>query len=133
MLFETDKDRLAQDRAQWILEFTGYDIDQTPTESPYDFIAFRDGKPRALIEFKERDRLWDPLKVDASKIRKLCAAAHRCRLKPIFLICVGGRYLWTVVHTNYPTEMFTRKRNAEARGETADEVFCIPASDFKQL
>ena len=134
MIFETDKDRYNEKAAQRRLERYGYEVIKTGTLCPWDLTLSLGGEPHAIVEFKARNKLWDPLKVDAHKLRELARHARDRRVKPIFMISVPGPEYWFVeINLDWPTSTFTRKRNAQYRQETPDEVFEIPKRNWKKL
>ena len=133
-VFETESDREKQDALGWVLESIGFDVEQTSTLSAFDFKLYRHGRPYALVEYKARDKLWDPLKVDTQKIRQLVYAAREFGGKPIFIVgCPGPPYHFIQPHTDYEVTMFKRERGSDTRGDTEKEVFMIPASEFNLL
>ena len=133
-VFETEADRDRQDTLQWVLENLGFDVEQTSTLSAFDYRLYRHGRPYALVEYKARDKLWDPIKVDTQKIRQLVHAAEEFGGKPIFIVgCPGPPYHFIHAHTDYEVTTFKRERGSERRGDVESEVFMIPASEFNLL
>jgi Holliday junction resolvase len=134
VIFENNNDRENQSRLQWMLEYVGYEVEPTDTLHPYDFILYRNGGQTAIVEYKARDKLWDPIKIDRHKITQLVDSAYERGVKPIFIVgCPGPPYHWTHPHLNYKVSTFTRKKDAAMRGETPDQVFEIPKSEFNLL
>lgn len=132
-IFENDRDRFYQDRLQWTLEQFGYEVRQTSTACHYDFTLRYDGKPHAIVEFKRRDKLWDPLKIDEQKVRSLVGAAELWQVKPILIIESKGMYWFARLRNGYKVEPFLRTKNGKARGETHDMVCLIPKLEFVPL
>lgn len=134
MIFENDSNREHQQTLAWLLESIGFHVEHTSTLCEYDFKLYRGDTLHAIVEYKARDKLWDPLIVDTQKIRQLCHAAQQHECKPIFMVgCPGPPYHFIEAHTDYPVGAFTRKKDGKARGETQDEVFHIPAAEFNLL
>lgn len=134
MMYETNKDRQNQDRLEWVLENIGYHVEQTDTFVAWDMRLCLDGSLYAVVECKFRDRAWDPLKVDVSKIKALCAEARKQSCKPLFIVGYPGPpYFWVTAHTDFQTGTMLRMRGGERRGETPDDVFLIPQKKFKKI
>ncbi len=131
MIFEADGDRSNQDRLQWTLESIGFGVEQTSTLCGYDFRLYLNNNLYAIVEYKARDKLWDPLLVDKQKIRQLVSAAKALKAKPIFIVgCPGPPYHFVHPHTEYEEGAFTRTKEGKTRGETQDIVYRIPKSEF---
>lgn len=131
MIFEQDLDRERQDALQWMLEFVGYRVEPTSTLCGYDFRVYLGERLHGIVEYKARDRLWDPLLVDRQKIRQLVSAARYLNAKPIFIVgCPGPPYWFIQPRVDYTTSAFTRTKGGRERGETQDIVYRIPKSEF---
>ena len=133
MIFETDKDRHNQNRLQAFLESKGYQVTQTGTTAHYDMMVHIKGRLHALIEFKQRDKLWNPLKIDHSKVSELVSAARSKAVKGLVVIGVDNDFFFAEAHTCWPEGSLLRKRGGQRRGETTDKVFEIPSRDFTRM
>lgn len=135
MIFETEEDRHHQDCLQFVLEHIGYDVEPTSTLCTFDLILSRNGREVAIVEYKRRQKpLMNPYYIDEHKIRELIGSAQSRGVKPILIISsLNPPYFWMEASDHYPTTTFTRKKNAERRGETEDVVYQIPLTDFTIL
>lgn len=134
-IFENKKDREHQSNLAWILEYTGYEVQETSTLCGYDFILRRRGREHAVAEYKRRtEPLRDPYYIDEHKVRRLIGAAIERKVKPILIVSgPTPPYYWMVASLDFPTKTFTRKKNGVARGETEDTVLQIPLTAFSVL
>jgi hypothetical protein len=131
-IFENQQHRDNQDRCQWLLEYMGYEVIQTPTLAHVDFALKLNGRPHALVEYKCRDeQLRFPYYIDKTKVDNLINLSFDKGVRPILIISgPNPPYHWAHPHKNYPTKDFLRTKNGKDRGETPDTVYQIPKDEF---
>jgi Holliday junction resolvase len=128
-IYESDTNRKDQDRLAWCLENYGFRVEQTSTLCQWDFRVYLKDKLYALVEYKAREKHFDPIFVSKQKVDQLVHAAKQLNAKPMFIVgCKGPPYMATHLHTNHPVETFQRTKGD--RGDRPEPCYAIPKSNF---
>jgi hypothetical protein len=129
-IYETQKDRDRQSICAWILEFVGFEVEETPTECRHDFLLSRNGKIHAVAEYKHRKKKYPTLNIDVEKIDCLIDAAAAINVKPILIVQwhTGPLYFWECDRSCWIGEM-QRGRD----GDLPDRVYKIPVELFRPI
>jgi hypothetical protein len=131
LIFETERDRGNQDRLQFVLEHKGFRVEQTSTLCSWDMRLYWGVDLNAIVECKFRDRLWNPLKIDVTKVDSLCHGAKELGVRPLLIIGTpNSPYYQVEARMDWLKDVMLRKRGGVRRKETEDAVYCIPRKEF---
>jgi hypothetical protein len=129
VIFENAHHRERQDMLQWALEYAGYEVEQTDTLCPWDYNLSLRGIPHAIVEYKCRSRLWDPVYLSKAKADRMITAAKDRGVRPIFI--VGEKsYIFTRLNNGYPVVTFKREKDSHVRNDVPELCYAIPLSAF---